>query len=448
MIIQKISSFHSSKYIKPVFKGEYEDRVQLQRCDYNRLSWWLYGEDEAKEAVEKNMKEEIRDLEKDITQKKIERDGAKASLNDLINYHSSALNSKNTSLENLKIMQQQNKSNIKKLENSLEYLKSTHQQIKKSNHDYFNTINEQKDTKQKIQKKNTEIIDSLKSYEQGVQLDTKSKIQQLKISEEQKINELENKQNASIKVPDVIRRKINCPAPDGFGAIAGYKQEKEEIKKLFGEAVVLERYGEKTSVPNGILLFGPDSELDDMFAFRIAKQYDTEYIELNTTGNEAQQIAKLRELAKNAQKTFETTGKRTVIHIKDFEHFVPKESRLIGPMKSFMDNISEQFHATVIATCNNPDAIDDILLRTGRFEPFAIPPVNSENTSEMIKRFMGANLLAEIKTEDILERIKLLQTGGFYTYNSLKNIIQNMIPNISEKSINAFKKQIEFVKNI
>lgn len=448
MIIQKISSFHSSKYIKPVFKGEYEDRVQLQRSEYNRLSWWLYGEDEAEEIVEKKMKEEIRDLEKDITQKKIERDGAKASLNDLINYHSSALKSKNTSLENLKMMQQQNKSIIKKLENSLEYLKSTHQQIKKSNHDYFNTINEQKDTKQKIQKKNTEIIDSLKSYEQGVQLDTKSKIQQLKISEEQKINELENKQNASIKVPDIIKRKINCPAPDGFGTIAGYKQEKEEIKKLFGEAVILERYGNKTFVPNGILLFGPDSELNDMFAFRIAKQYDTEYIELNTTGNEAQQIAKLRELAKNAQKTFETTGKRTVIHIKDFEHFVPKESRLIGPMKSFMDNISEQFHATVIATCNNPDAIDDILIRTGRFEPFAIPPVNSENTSEMIKRFMGANLLAEIKTEDILERIKLLQTGGIYTYNSLKNIIQNMIPNINEKSINAFKKQIEFIKNI
>ena len=57
MIIQKINSFHSPTYIKPAFKGEYEDRVQLLRGEYNRLSWWLYGEDEAKEIVEKNMKE-------------------------------------------------------------------------------------------------------------------------------------------------------------------------------------------------------------------------------------------------------------------------------------------------------------------------------------------------------------------------------------------------------
>ncbi len=448
MIIQKINSFHSPTYIKPAFKGEYEDRVQLLRGEYNRLSWWLYGEDEAKEIVEKNMKEEIRDIEKNIARKKIERDGAKDSLNDLVNYHSSVLKSKNASLENLKRIQQQKKDTIKQLKTVIESLNSTNESIKKSNQDYLNTINEQNLTKQNIQKKNTEIVNSLKPYEQNVEQDTKTKIQQLRNSQELKINDLKNKQNASIKVPNIVKRKINCPAPEGFGTISGYKQEKEEIKKLFGEAVILERYGDKTFVPNGILLFGPDSELNDMFAFRIAKQYDTEYIELNTTGNEAQQIAKLRDLAKNAQKTFEKTGKRTVIHIKDFEYFVPAESKLTGPMKSFMDNVSEQFHATVIATCNNPEAIDDILLRTGRFEPIAIPPVNTENTSEMIKRYVEADHLAKIKIEDILERIKLLQIGGIYTYNSLKNIIQNIIPNVSEKSINAFKKQIEFVKSI
>jgi SpoVK/Ycf46/Vps4 family AAA+-type ATPase len=448
MHVNKINLIHNNS-IKPIFKGEFEDRVQRLRSDYNAVTWWMYGEDDSKELVEKNMRNEIYDLERDVARKQVERDSLSRSLQDLKSHHNSMLSSKRSRISTLESQKSGNNSTIRSLERTLSDLGSTLSSLKSSNDGYRTTISKQEAIKQDLIKKNKEIQESQKTHENNVQKDLEIKLAKMQASQEQKLNELELQLENSIRTPNQMKREMNCPTLEGFGAIAGYNEEKEQLKTIYGQAVVLERYGKVAEVPNGILLYGPDSDFNDNFASRIAKQYNVNFIEAEHIEDQAERLKNLRNIAAKSQEEYKNTGKRTIIFIKDFECFAPKGSRIIGPLKSFMDKLSIESHATVVATSQHPELLDDILLRTSRFQlKLPIPPVNESNLVALVKSTLDSDTLIKINIPSIVKRILALQVEGGFSIKTLQNIIKNIIPDIDKKSLELFEKQVKLMKQL
>lgn len=448
MHVNKINLIHNNS-INPTFKGEFEDRVQNQRSSYNAVTWWLYGKDEAEESVRKMMRNEIDDLERDVVRKQVERDSLSRSLQDLKSYHNSMLSNKRSRISTLESQKSGNNSTIRSLERTLSDLGSTLSSLKSSNEGYRSTISQQDLTKQELFKKNQEILDSQNMHKDKVQKDLDKKLKSIQLSQKEKLEELAQQLENSIKTPNKMKREMNCPVPEGFGAIAGYKEEKEQIKTIYGQAVVLERYGKVADVPNGILLYGPDSDFNNNFAYRISKQYNVNFIEAEHIEDQAERLKNLRNIAAKSQKEYKNTGKRTIIFIKDFECFAPKDSRIIGPLKSFMDKLSIESHATVVATSQNPELLDDILLRTSRFQlKLPIPPINESNLVAIVKSSLDSDTLIKINIPSIVKRILALQVEGGFSIKTLQNIIKNIIPDIDKKSLELFEKQVKLMKQL
>ena len=448
MHVNKINLIHNNS-IKPTFKGEFEDRVQRLRSDYNTVTWWMYGEDESKELVEKNMRNEIYDLERDVARKQVERDSLSRSLKDLKSHHNSMLSSKRSRISILESQKSGNNSTIKSLERTLSDLGSTLSSLKSSNDGYRTTISKQESIKQDLIEKNKEIQESQKTHKNNVQKDLEIKLAKMQSSQEQKLNELELQLENSIRTPNQMKREMNCPKPEGVGAIAGYKEEKEQIKTIFGQPVVLERYGKVADVPNGILLFGPDAEFNNKFAICIAKQYDVNFVEAKHIEDQAEQLKKLRSIATKSQEEYKKTGKRTLIFIKDFENYAPIGSRIIGPLKSFFDKLSVESHATVIAISQHPELLDDILLRSGRFQlKLPISPINEANLTAIVKSSLDSETLSQTNISSLVKRILELQIEGGFSIKTLQNLVKNILPDIDKKALNLFKEQVKLMKNL
>lgn len=452
MNINKITNYPNNYVISPknlVFKGEYEDRVQRMRSSYNTVSWWWSGEDEAREIVAKNMREEVNNLEKEVARKQIERDSLQTSLQDLQTHNSAILSSMESELSTLNRQKSSNRSAIKGLESTLSSLGSTIYSLKRSNSEYQTILENQYSTISDLENKTKEIYENQQKQETKAKQEINRRLKNLKEKQEADIAELSNGIESSIKQSNKMKREINCPTLNGFGSIAGYRKEKELIKKFLGQAIVFEKYGKNADVPNGVLLFGPDKNFNNTFAIAIANQYNCEFVEVTNSGDDAERIKKLRDIVNKAKTLYDNSKKRTLIFISDFDEFAPKNSRIVGPLKSLMDSVSVNSHATIIATTTKPEQLDDILLRNSRFQvKMPLPPADNKNIIEMIKIHLKPEILANLDISAFAKKITDLQSDGGYSIKAITSLIQNLIPDLDKKAIGLFEKQVDFMKKI
>ncbi len=431
------------------FKGEFDDRVQALRSDYNSVTWWLYGEKDSKELVARNMRGEIYELEKDVAREEVKTDGAKKSYEALKNNNAEFLRTKRRELTTLNNLVRNNNATISNLQESLSNLSLIHNNMQKSNENYISTIQKQNTEKENFVKKEKEIKASQERQERKMQADLDEKLNELRQKSDDEILELSLRVDENIAVPNKIMREISCPKPKGFGSIPGYKAEKEQIKKFFGQAVILEKYKKAADVPNGILLFSPDKNFMEDFATSIAHQYDCNIIKVENQPDIVKRMKILREAATGAQSHFEKNNQRSVILIKDFDEFAPKNTRIVGPLKSFIDNLSKSSHATVIATSTHPENLDDILLRTGRFDiKMPLPLLNDENLRDLIRMTLDASTLATVNIEELMQNIKALRLNEKLNIKSMRIIIKNMIPVFKNETVKLFESQKAYMKKI
>ena len=114
-----------------------------------------------------------------------------------------------------------------------------------------------------------------------------------------------------------------------------------------------------------------------------------------------------------------------------------------------MDKLSSESHATVVATSQNPELLDDILLRTSRFQlKLPIPPINESNLVAIVKASLDSDTLIKINIPSIVKRILALQVEGGFSIKTLQSIIKNIIPDIDKESLELFKKQVKLVKQL
>ena len=449
MRINLVNTYSNIKYsnIKTSFKGEFDNRVNNIKKNYSDISWWWSGEDEAKERVEREMRGEIRDLEKKAILKEDDRDRAEESLKETKSRNESLLDAKRIELETLRRQLDSTTTTVDSLKLTLSDIESTVVSLKKSKVEFENIAQAQRRKIEKIQQENNNIEVEQQKYESDLKKAHNERVFNLRSQYEKNLTNLSKEIDSSVGTSDTYFKDLNCPKPNGFGAIAGYKKEKEIVKNIFGKAVLMENQGKTVEVINGLILFGLDIVFSEDFAKAIANQFNCDFIKINNYEDDVQKVKNLKNTMEQSKETYEKSGRRTVIFIDKLEDFAPLNSRIVPPLKSFMDDMSRKYHATVIATSTNPEQLDDILIRTGRFDAKILLDFADENNiKELMKKTLDENILAGIDFDNVAKKIFEMQKIGKFRINQLKNVIANMAMNVNDEAIKAFEKQMKSVK--
>lgn len=458
MLISKIS-FQNTKYLNYTknltFRGEYDNRVRSFKdsCSIFDSDYW-----NAENIIERNMREEVRDLERQIARKEAELQSREQAERSATSYHSSSLSSKRSRLSGIKRQTNYNNGTvISSLQRTLSQLGSQESSLKSANASARGMIMEQDSTINKIKEETKKILSTNTTYENELRDSATQKLKVLESEYDKKINDVKSGINNSIIKPDSILQEINTPKPNGFGKIAGFTNVKRILASTIGKYIVLEKKGKSVDVPNAILLYGPDINNNKEFANVLANQYGIQSIQIDSVGTDVDRFNQLKEASTRAKTNFEQGKGRTLIVIHDFDEFV-NSKRLIGPLKSYFDSISKDYHATVIATTSVPDKIDDILLRSGRFgAKIAIPAVSKTDIFSCIIKYLPVDFVDSFNIDTLVQKLEETKNGGAYTVKQIKDFInslietkqfKNMFPEIKQETLQIFKKQIEYMKHI
>lgn len=459
MLINKINFQYPKhlSYTKQLsFKGEYDDRVSRME-DRNSIfssAYWNAGE-----IVERQMRSEISSLERQIAEKEAELRSREQAERSAKSYHSSSLSSLRSRLSNIRSqINYNNRTVISDLQRTLSQLGSQGNSLRSVNNSAKNAIEEQKTIIDKIKNETKNLLSQNEMHQKQLRDDMAEKVKVIDTAYNEKLEVTKDTINNSIIKPNPIIREINMPKANGFGSIAGFAEIKKDLTNGIGKYLVLEKNGKEINVPNGILLYGPDTYNNQEFAKILANQFGVSATQISTEGTEVERFNRLKDASVKAKENFEQGNGRTLVIINDLEKFVPKNSRLVGPLKSYLDTVSKDYHATVIATTTTPEVLDDILLRSGRFgAKVGIPAMNKADILSNIKKYINIELTDDINIDALAQSLEQNKNGGAYSVKQLKEYIisltkvekfKDLIPEIKPEVMQTFKRQIEFVKHL
>lgn len=460
-----------------MFKGSaYEDEVEnIVKSKRNNYSWWKWNfgsaeeneRNKAKSYIDKrNHENEIARIQAEtINQENLKR------MNDLKSYTAKLEAQQQKNDEVMAAFKKSHDETVLIQRQALEAQTQAAETLKSQLLDYQRIIKEQQEIQAKKEIETKELLQKLEEAREKrdakMEARFEKELQRMKEVYEAQIRAKAMQAEKVRNVEEIFRKMNEINSEKGFGRLAGYDKEKDILMNAVGSPIVLEKDGQKAKVPNGILFFGPKGNGKTVFAESFAQQLDCNIVKIEDTLDSAENMRNLREIATNAQTKFEKNGIRTIIQIDEFDDFAPKGSKIVGPLKSFMDNVSEKMHCTIFATTNFPEKIDDILLRDSRFEvKVPIAPSNKQNALAVLKHYgqifadntVNFEKLAEIVTasnETAFSNDRLQSIASKYAkeHNLTKLNHQNFIdsikalgPDIQKEALILFKKQIEYIK--
>ncbi len=457
-----------------VYEEEVEREVEKQREYYNWFEWNLGGAEE-KERNNAKIKIDKRNHENEL--KRIEAETInrvnEARMKDLQDY-ATKLEAQQRRTDEL-IVQFKNSHNetITIQNKALEAQAEAAKNLKTQLIGYQKLLSDQKELQAKRDKETEELIKKMEEARTKRDSEMEKRFEQelLRMKElyesqiKANLQETEKVQN----IKEIFQKMNTVSKNKGFGRIGGYTKEKNILMEMVGSPIALERDGQKADVPNGILFFGPKGNGKTLFAESFAQQLDCNIVKIEDTLDPVENLKNLRAIANKAQENFEKTGIRTIIQIDEFDDYAPKGSRLVGPLKTFMDDASEKYHCTLFATTNYPEKLDDILLRSGRFAvKVGLAPADKQNALAVLKYHGQVFADNTVNFEKLAEEVTINYPTIAYSNAKLANIasafakkynlktmthkdfmkaIKNTNPDIKKETMELFKKQMEFIKH-
>ena len=261
----------------------------------------------------------------------------------------------------------------------------------------------------------------------------------------------------------------------GFGRIAGYDLQKRLLTDIVGSSILEEKINNNANVANAILFFGPKGCGKTKFATSFAEQLDCKLEKIPNRPNDQQNLDALCQAAERAKEHYDKTGQRTVLLINEFEQFINKGNKqLITNLSEFMDNISKNYNATIFATTNYPEEINKSILKSDKFAIIAgLPNPDETNMANVIKYYATGFAESDIDYLEIAKSIINKNPQKSYSnasierilkdfYNNNRNVANfkitkediirlftiNNKPDITQKELKLFQKQIALLKNI
>lgn len=252
---------------------------------------------------------------------------------------------------------------------------------------------------------------------------------------------------------DIIpANKINTKLND----ISGMKDAKEDVKQFLDFITNPEKF-EKIGAkpPKGIMMYGPPGTGKTMLARAIAGEAKTTFISVSGAAFEESYVgtgaARVRELFNIARK-----NKPAIIFIDEIDALAPARGtenltishiQTVNQLLSEMENVdtSKNKGIFVIAATNRLEALDNALLRPGRFDwQIHINLPTDEDRKEILTK-----MLKKIKVSDDINIDKLVENSAGYSGADLNNLVNEaaiIATKNDKKSVDMNSFELAFVK--
>lgn len=206
--------------------------------------------------------------------------------------------------------------------------------------------------------------------------------------------------------------------------------------------LICERGGTYMDIPNCIMVHDPSGKVgDDLVKF--AKEFTEEYAHfkyLPATPTIPDALRGLHSALKESEENFKKTGKRTLIHLEDFEKLVLKETefRTTEWMKAKTTACAEDYHATIIFKTKDPyKFVEEIIEphRVGLWLKTNLPNVPDAPVK-----------IAQTEKEAIKETGKKVEQAVNEVKEQVSETAKNTVESAKEKAENVVKKTVETAK--
>lgn len=216
-----------------------------------------------------------------------------------------------------------------------------------------------------------------------------------------------------------------------FNDIAGYRAEKEELKRLCEVLSNREKYLKKgAKMPKGIIFYGEAGTGKTLFAKVLAEECGlyTYQINIADMDNGAQ-------ICKEIKKTFEKAAKRTqpsMIFFDELDKLLPNDEEeyytdqskmILAQLLTLIDGMNSSRNFIFVATCNVYGGLPEALVRPGRIDKkINIGKPTYESRVEILKFYASKSAC---KFEISMEESAKLCTG--LTCSALETIVNECV---------------------
>ncbi len=231
--------------------------------------------------------------------------------------------------------------------------------------------------------------------------------------------------NLDVKEEKKMKEKIT------FKNIAGYKEEKEEVKKIIKVLNNYEEYKEKgVKLPKGILLYGEPGSGKTLFSKAIINEANVKTYVFKTSlflnG------VRLRKIFKKARKHIPC-----IIFIDELERFIDcgffssdSSRSALSVLLTELDGYKSSNGVMLLSTTTNRDNLDEALLRPGRIDvQISISNPNRYNRKKIIEYYIKeSNLINKVDIDSLSSKTVGFNGADLATLVSqtcLKNIVSN-----------------------
>ena len=223
-------------------------------------------------------------------------------------------------------------------------------------------------------------------------------------------------------------RLAQIDATKSFDRIRGYETQKDFLTKKF----ILPLKNNKKSIPNTILMYGPKGTGKTSFVTAVVDETGCNRISLISSLNEKEDIAAFSEALKKSKQHYEKTGKETIIQIDEVEGFFAGSNSSIKEFSDLINTASDKYHATIFATTNHPQEIDNQILQTVKLEKMLIPQANKKDIEEILKFVLKDFSESTVNYNELADLI--INRAGKDAYSNAR--VYNMARDLAAKSAN------------
>lgn len=158
----------------------------------------------------------------------------------------------------------------------------------------------------------------------------------------------------------------------------------EMLQARFNIPIKLIQGGGRAEVPNCIMFEGPDHEAHQKLFRWVSEDVKLPFIEINKD-------AEILDQLELSEKSYQSTGKRTLYHISGFDKLLTPGSNFSSPatiasLKDIMSSTSEGYHSTIFFSTSDPSKLD----RTA-IQPHRVERIKADLTLDELNKYFSSN---------------------------------------------------------
>ena len=161
----------------------------------------------------------------------------------------------------------------------------------------------------------------------------------------------------------------------GFTRILGYQPQKDFLNEKLVRPL---KTNGKT--PNIILMYGPKGTGKTLFGKAVAYEGNANLINIDCSIFPEENLQNLKDAANKSKECFKKTGKRSILLLNEIDGVECNNEYI-----DILNNLSKEYHATLLATTNYPKRVDSRILNANNSEKLYMPTSTKEDIAKILE---------------------------------------------------------------